>query len=487
MRMRSLHLRLVAVLLAVAMVAAACGSDGGGADTAEPAGSSVPDDNMGDEPDPEPASDDPVTVESDDGRARLTFVPSALPDGVAADSVSVTATTAVSGAEVDGKDVPALAAYRLEPSGIEFAAPAVMEVDLPLDALPAAPVVLLSSDDGAHDLARTTGAVEWGDEDVTVEVEVDHFSIITVLHGPSPLGARFVSPLPNAEFAVGSDVEIVLEASFERDAVSHTIVTPEGPLRLRVAAGSLELTAGREVEARGAIALRGPATGQLRIELEDDQPSSSAQEPLDFTCEEEGDGRALGEVGLTDVEFELVDEVGAVIGTERHNLLAVHTLPIRCVQGPLIEVGTGMWDVAGGIDDTCGAYPVFLTVETREDGSATVSQRTSRDGPVFQSAAGVFGPSLVLLTLLTAQIFEIWVVLFTGGVPTGVWNSYGAPASFSNAFEPTPAQVAELEAAAARVESEGADVLVEAIDELAGADETVCTAALDGVTATEAG
>jgi hypothetical protein len=484
--------KLVALMLAFSLIAAACGGDDGEtatSDTTEPTPSTPETDPPSTDDQEPPATDDPVTVESDDGTARLTFAPSTLPDGVTPEDITVVGlggADAEISAEVDGEPVPAVASYRLEPSGTTFSPPALLEIDVASDVLPIAPIFVLSSDGGAIDLANPIGVGEVEDDTVTLEVEVAHFSVITALHGPSPLGTVFLSPPEGTEFGVTTHFPVILQASFNRDFLSHAIVTPTGIIRLRVPRERLELIVGRELFVGGMVTFDGRSlTSQLEIDIDADRPQSEAQEDLPFTCVEVGAGDVFVETGITDLPLELVNEADEVVGIEPRNLLAVDLLNVECVLEPPDDPPpVGTYDVSGQFNSPCGTYPVFLIVKVFEDGNASVEQRVSEGGPVFQAAAGLTGALGAAAVLLSTTIFELWFIIFNGGVPGAVFNTNGLQSAYSNPFGTvSAAQLAELEAAGERVEAEGASVVTDSIDELTGAGVEACTGTVENVIA----
>ncbi len=173
-------MRRTILFAAVAVLAAAC-STGGGA--------SAPADQT--------STGDARTVTSDDGRAVLV-----LPDGLDAE---ITVTRADRPVQLSGFD-GFVVAYDLQPSGLEFAGPAILTVTIPsseFDLDEGVPLVgaVVVDGDTAEAVATTT---EREDDDVVVEVEVPHFSFV-IIGGGIGFSAR-VRP-PRVAVEVGEEFE----------------------------------------------------------------------------------------------------------------------------------------------------------------------------------------------------------------------------------------------------------------------------------------
>jgi hypothetical protein len=155
----------------------------------------------GDDDDTRSSAAESTVIQSDDGRATLT-----LPDGVDGDGMSVEA------ADVDG-----VVAYELLPAGTTFDEPAVLTLtDVESPAVGAVPLVVLLSDDGTGDLVDGV-TTTYDDEDVTVVVPIEHFSVIQVRFqtsvGPADLvayAADFGSPR-EADVGVPFEVPVAIE------------------------------------------------------------------------------------------------------------------------------------------------------------------------------------------------------------------------------------------------------------------------------------
>ncbi len=173
-------MRRTFLFAAVAVLAAAC-STGGGA--------SAPADQT--------STDDTQTVTSDDGRAVLT-----LPGGV---DTAITVSRADPPAELSGFD-GLVVAYDLQPSGLEFSDPATLTATIPVsefDAGEGVPLVGAVVVDGDTAEAVATTTKREGD-DVFVEVEVPHFSVVVIGGG---IGFSAVIQPPRVEVAVGEEFE----------------------------------------------------------------------------------------------------------------------------------------------------------------------------------------------------------------------------------------------------------------------------------------
>ena len=257
---RRCRVRVPALLaaLALALVVAGCG---GGAATAR-------------------------VVSADEGRARLVVEPSALPEGVAADAITM---RAVAAAEFDGE--PPLFAYEFGPAGTVFREPLslFLEIDPATEPLPA--LWLLSGDDfdaieplaleAVTPVRDATGALH-----ARVEVRLPHLSLL--------LGARDeefgweisqVEP-SRSSFAVGEEFDV-------------SFVTV-----LRDAAGSVAVPDARNRRVRWR-SLDGPwqYSGQfwvngLVVDFRENLRSAGTAQPLRADPEHEDDFREQPVIGL---------------------------------------------------------------------------------------------------------------------------------------------------------------------------------------------
>ncbi len=174
-------MRRTFLFAAVAVLAAACSTGGGATDSVDQA-----------------STDAATAVKSDDGKAVLT-----VPRGV--DPSGITLTRADPPVELSGFD-GYVVAYDLQPSGLEFPEPPTLSVTVPASAFDVGegvPLVGAAVLDGetAEAVAATT---ERAGDDILVEVEVPHFSLVVVGGG---LGFSASVEPPRAEIAVGESFE----------------------------------------------------------------------------------------------------------------------------------------------------------------------------------------------------------------------------------------------------------------------------------------
>ncbi|MDA1239973.1 MAG: hypothetical protein O2798_03920 [Chloroflexi bacterium] len=172
---------VLAALLGLALVA--CGGD-------------VADEEAGEPPLAEP-------------RLTLALEGVVLPEGVSADDVVVsTLTLDAEEARKAEEGSGTVAAFRLEPAGLQFAAPVPVTIELPAAALTpgggATFVLVLTSDDGTSEILAVDDA-QWNLDIGAIQLttSVPHFSELLVVFVYTRIIAD-ITPAPGDDFAVGS-------------------------------------------------------------------------------------------------------------------------------------------------------------------------------------------------------------------------------------------------------------------------------------------
>lgn len=377
-------------------------------------------------------------VASPDGRAVLTFDRATLPTGVRSADVRV---------EVDASSNHA-AAYRLEPAGLEFAAPATMHLtlDVGLDV----PMFAIVSDDGSVELLDIRSAtVDDTGATILYEVAIEHFSQLIALNGPSPIGTAFTSPSDGSVFAVGDSFGAQVRHSANRDVVTQVLVTDDGPLSVRLPPRRLELILGRELHPFGPLVLDGAGRSQVEIDVDDGRPSSEAIESYGVTCAEEGEGQLIVLLGVTDLPLELVDAAGAVVAELEADLIVHDTRTVGCEPEALVEpaLAAGEWrgpgtfvyeygSCAGEMFDT----EIGVVVHDGEGPLVPVKVIQYAAGTPFHSADGFLAGDVFAAVGSDPSFDQVWLgtVEIVDGMATltTVDNLYGDPGSLSR-FEIT--------------------------------------------------
>lgn len=175
--------RTCTYLLGAALLVAACGDDGGGTNTEE------------------------VIVTSDDGKATLTIPPGALPPGVSADDITVTA-LGTNDIAIDSGSL--IAGYELLPDGTQLTAPAQLRIDDAIRPGRVMTVVHVPSAGSSEAPPSTIEQDEQTGEYRYVTATVSHFSQVLTFDLAATT-TRVVAPLldtyPTGPTALGIQVE----------------------------------------------------------------------------------------------------------------------------------------------------------------------------------------------------------------------------------------------------------------------------------------
>ena len=151
----------------------------------------------------------------------------ALPAGVSADDIAITAADPAA-----GPGGTAIAAFELSPDGLRFDRPIDVVVTLPEVGEGAAIGALLVSSDGSTEgLELSTVPLEREDDPLAVRFQIEHFSLILIT-AETPRGHRLslADPIDEDEYTIGESFSVRMRidrASWESDeAGARTIPTP---------------------------------------------------------------------------------------------------------------------------------------------------------------------------------------------------------------------------------------------------------------------
>ena len=186
-RMRRLTRTFAVALL---LLVAACG---GGDDEAPTASPTAP-------PGSATSEDLVLTASIGDAEVVLTVPAGALPEGVSADDLAITALDI--NFEPIGEDAIALSvAVQLEPDGLRFTEPASLELDIPAGAGQLITATVLSADGTAETLEVTKQEYRPPEGRVTVQLALPHFSFVQV-HSVPGLKVEGLPPPTQAVYRV---------------------------------------------------------------------------------------------------------------------------------------------------------------------------------------------------------------------------------------------------------------------------------------------
>ena len=272
------------LIAAAALCAVACSDSGGGSPDVGPGNEAGAEAGTSDGP-----STPTITITSDDGKATLEIPEGALPSGVGADKVKL---TALAQSDVYGSDMKGWTwhwGYRLEPDGTTLSAKAKLTVNIAPDA--AGTELVLHQRTGEVETPPTDYVRDDATGDLTgYVIELSHFSTMITLtdQGDPGLATRVV--VPARDHFVGETFPLAVELSpllmGEKEIPASAVAPDEVPAR-RVtwdtAAWSYK---------RGWDASRPPLTpafqgGFLATEAQVGQGASETSTGQ-FTCESEG-------------------------------------------------------------------------------------------------------------------------------------------------------------------------------------------------------
>lgn len=119
------------------------------------------------------------TVKSSDGKAELLIPKGALPSGVTAAQIKISALPVSQLTLPAGMNPPKLA-YQLEPNGLRFSTPALFHISLPTGAHSYMPIPLLQSGDKVSPIDEASVEIDQGSGQTTLVAPIPHFSNVLV-------------------------------------------------------------------------------------------------------------------------------------------------------------------------------------------------------------------------------------------------------------------------------------------------------------------
>lgn len=376
-------LRWCAVLVAVTLLAAACGGDGDGGDGEAVAGEQVEaaDDAVGSEASGEDVASGPIA--SPDGRLVVT-----PPD----DAGPITVDPGEPIEALDGLGV-SVAAYELGPDGSVFDEP--VELRFAVDEVTATSGVVVTAQSSDGTLDALSVILEQTDDGYDAVALLDHFTRVELRAGvASPvavldsttfaIGTDFV---PDIQPGVGADVTpgVVSDVSVELRGIPEPAWTSSGPVG--ALAGSSDTFVCRS-PGGGLVTI----TGLMRIEVLG-SPQSASPQPLTWPTE----------VPLIDLQVPVECSAPA---TE----LAV--VDMRCINR-----------LTGEASDGC-AYPDTVTISNPEAPEILVQGATMTDADIDVVLSIYTGE--ILAECDVAGLCNVFSSPSFGGVETD-WPTTGVP------------------------------------------------------------
>ncbi len=345
----------------------------------------------------QPAPPPPGVVLADDGSAQLIVPVGALPVGADLNDITVTNVTAAADAE-SPDDVPVLAAYRLEPDGLQFPSPAILSV--PTD-LTSGAVVALQIGDTTEVVDGVSVRFDAATGAATLRSPISHFSENRIVHlieglkiestaivGLTVLDTTFTAggvlttknPFvdPQSIAAAMQLMDSIRDASlFDANwTVTAKFNDPEGPVRQSGALSPSRFLGVRE--------------------------NTSTPFTAPFTCTGLGDFRLYFEATakvLFEASFALPDGDRTFVTRATGILWTGAALTGTCTDASGGGGGGGqdpppdLINIAGTADFTAGTCPpfvfndiLFVTVSTSADGDVTVELRQPSTGDVNTGA-----------------------------------------------------------------------------------------------------
>ena len=227
------------------------------------------------------ADGDVQTVTSDDGLVTIEIPEGALPDGLEASDITVTALPVdefeVEGEPEDGTRV--VAAIDLQPSGTVFQRPVTIRTRMPATAEPG--LALLVSEDG--DVEPLELAFESDGDDVITSAEVGHFSDLVHMGGIDAIEFEFLTPIEN--HMVGETFTVrtrVSRVDFEEE-FNQVILGGEPYSRYRFRPSDDPAW-----EVNVDVTVFGAAEGKVRFEQAAEPEQNALIIELEVTCQRAG-------------------------------------------------------------------------------------------------------------------------------------------------------------------------------------------------------
>ena len=171
-------------------------------------------------------------VTADDGSATLTIPPGALPEDVSPDDIQITNLTDLVQVESEDPDVSLLAAYQLEPDGLQLQKPATLAFTAPI--ADNAVVVAYNVSDAVEGIETIDLEQDPATGLTSITAEVAHFSFVPFFQEVGAKGFILEEPreVPAGPHTIGSTFSVVFPITrsddFRHD-VRFTITIPNGP------------------------------------------------------------------------------------------------------------------------------------------------------------------------------------------------------------------------------------------------------------------